>query len=322
MLLILLTVVFVVLRIIPGDPITALFEGRAPPAVIAAIRHQLGLDLPYWQQYVNYIAQVFTGNLGVSIGEYYRGQEVLSVVIQRLPATIELAVGGMIVASVIGVSAGVLGGINRDKPVDIAVRLYGTVIFVVPIFWLGQILQLIFAVWLGWLPAQGRFSSSTPPSPITGLYTLDSLLEGNLSGFLISIQHLILPCLTLGLVLSGFFTKTVRANLIRTVSSDYVEAAKARGIAYGRIITRYAFKNALIPVVTVLGLQFAILFAGAVLTEQTFSWPGMGSLLLLSINSADYPMIQGAIIVYAFIIVIISVIIDVVNGFIDPRVRY
>ena len=322
MLLILLTVVFIVLRVIPGDPITALFEGRAPPAVIAAIRHQLGLDQPYWQQYLNYIGQVFTGNLGVSIGEYYRGQAVLSVVLQRLPATIELAVGGMIIASVIGVTAGVLGGTNRDKPIDVVVRLYGTMIFVVPIFWLGQILQLVFSVWLGWLPAQGRFSSMPPPSTITGLYTIDSLLEGNIAGFFVSIQHLILPSLTLGLVLSGFFTKTVRANLIRTVSSDFVEAAKARGIGSGRIITRYAFKNALIPVITVLGLQFAILFAGAVLTEQTFSWPGMGSLLLLSIDSADYPMIQGAIIVYAFIIVVISVIIDIINGLVDPRVRY
>ncbi len=322
MLLILLTVVFVVLRIIPGDPITALFEGRASPEVIAATRHALGLDKPYWEQYFTYLNQVFTGNLGTSIGQYYRGQSVLAVVLQRLPATIELAVGGMIVGSLIGITAGVIGGINRDKPIDVAIRLYGTIIFVVPIFWLGQILELVFAVWLGWLPAQGRFSGPTPPPTVTGFYTLDSLLEGRVDLFFIALQHLVLPSLTLGLVLSGFFTKTVRANLLRTINSDYVEAAKARGIATGRIITRYAFKNALIPVVTVLGLQFAILFAGAVLTEQTFSWNGMGSLLILAINSADYPVIQGAIIVYAFIIVMISVIIDLINGMIDPRVRY
>lgn len=322
MLLILLTVVFFVLRVIPGDPISALFEGRAPPAVIIATRHALGLDQPYWVQYVTYLSQVFTGNLGTSIGEYYRGQAVLAIVLQRLPATLELAAGGMLVASIVGVLAGVLGGINRDKPIDVAVRLYGTVIFVIPIFWLGEMLQLVFAVWLGVLPAQGRFSSMTPPTTITGLYTIDALLQGNIPGFLAAVQHLILPSLTLGLVLSGFFTKTVRANLLRTIRADYVEAARARGITEGRIITRYAFKNALIPVITVLGLQFAILFAGAVLTEQTFSWPGMGSLLLLSIDSADYPVIQGAIVVYAFIIVIISVIIDIINGLIDPRVRY
>lgn len=322
MLLILLTLVFFVLRVIPGDPIEALFAGRAPPIVVEQTRHALGLDQPYWVQYLTYLSQVFTGNLGTSLGEYFKGQSVLAVLLQRLPATLELATGGMIVATLIGVATGLLGGVNRDKPIDIMVRLYGTVIFVVPIFWLGEILQIVFAVDLGILPAQGRFSALDPPVTITGLYTIDSLLQGNLDKFFIAIQHLILPSLTLGLVLSGFFTKTVRANLLRTVNSDYVEAAKARGIPSGRIITRYAFKNAFIPVFTVLGLQFALLFAGAVLTERTFSWPGMGSLLLLSINSADYPMVQGAIVLYALIIVLISVVIDVINGFIDPRVRY
>lgn len=322
MLLILLTVVFFVLRVIPGDPIAALFAGRAPPYVVEAVRHSLGLDQPYWVQYLTYLFQVFTGNLGISIGEYFKGQSVLTVILQRLPATIELAIGAMLVATIIGVGTGLIAGVNRDKPVDVLVRLYGTVIFVVPIFWLGEILQLIFAVNLGLLPAQGRFSGLDPPATITGLYTIDSLLQGRIDKFFISLQHLVLPCLTLGLVLSGFFSKTVRANLLRTVNSDYVEAAKARGIPRGRIISQYAFKNALIPVITVLGLQFAILFAGAVLTERTFSWNGMGQLLLVSINSADYPMIQGVIIVYAFIIVIISVIIDIINGLIDPRVRY
>lgn len=322
MLLILLTVVFFVLRVIPGDPIAALFAGRAPPYVVEAVRHSLGLDQPYWVQYLTYLFQVFTGNLGISIGEYFKGQSVLTVILQRLPATIELAIGAMLVATIIGVGTGLIAGVNRDKPVDVLVRLYGTIIFVVPIFWLGEILQLIFAVNLGLLPAQGRFSGLDPPATITGLYTIDSLLQGRIDKFFISLQHLVLPCLTLGLVLSGFFSKTVRANLLRTVNSDYVEAAKARGISRGRIISQYAFKNALIPVITVLGLQFAILFAGAVLTERTFSWNGMGQLLLVSINSADYPMIQGVIIVYAFIIVIISVIIDIINGLIDPRVRY
>jgi peptide/nickel transport system permease protein len=322
MLLILLTIVFFVLRVIPGDPIAALFAGRAPPYVVEAVRHSLGLDQPYWVQYLTYLFQIFTGNLGTSIGEYFKGQSVLMVILQRLPATIELAIGAMLVATVIGVAMGLIGGVNRDRPVDVLVRLYGTIIFVVPIFWLGEILQLIFAVNLGLLPAQGRFSGLDPPATITGLYTIDSLLEGRIDKFFISLQHLVLPCLTLGLVLSGFFSKTVRANLLRTINSDYVEAAKARGISRGRIISQYAFKNALIPVITVLGLQFAILFAGAVLTERTFSWNGMGQLLLVSINSADYPMIQGVIIVYAFIIVIISVIIDIINGLIDPRVRY
>ncbi|OLD55750.1 peptide ABC transporter permease [archaeon 13_1_40CM_2_52_13] len=322
MLFILLTVVFFVLRVIPGDPIAALLAEGTPPYIVEAVRHSLGLDRPYWEQYLVYLAQIFTGNLGISIGQYFKGQSVLAVILQRLPATAELTIGAMLVASIIGVGTGLIAGVNRDKPVDLIVRLYGTIIFVIPIFWLGEILQIVFAVNLGLLPAQGRFSGLDPPATVTGFYTIDSLLAGRIDKFFIALQHLVLPCLTLGLVLSGFFTKTVRANLLRTISSDYVEAAKARGIPRGRIITRYALKNALIPVVTVLGLQFAILFAGAVLTERTFSWPGMGSLLLLSINTADYPMIQGTIVVYAFIIVVISVIVDIINGLIDPRVRY
>lgn len=322
MLLILLTVVFVVLRIIPGDPVAALFAGRAPPEIVALTRHQLGLDLPYYQQYVNYLGQIFTGNLGTSIGANYHGKSVLSIILLKLPGTVELTIGAMIVATIVGVGTGVLSGTRRDKPPDVALRLYGTIIFVIPIFWLGQILQLIFAVDLGWFPAQLRFSGLPLPAHVTGLYTIDSLLEGNLDKFFVALDHLVLPSLTLGLVLSGFFTKTVRANLLRTIKADYVEAAKARGIPEGRIVSRYAFKNALIPVVTVLGLQFAILFAGAVLTERTFSWDGMGLLLLTSIDAADYPMIQGIIVVYALIIAGVSVVIDIINGLIDPRVRY
>src|SRR5438132_3047589 len=278
MLLILLTIVFTVLRIVPGDPIAALFAGRAPPDVVAATRHRLGLDLPVRQQYINYVVQVFTGSLGTSIGASYHGKSVLFIIMDKLPATIELTVGAMLVASIVGLSTGVISGTRRDKPSDIALRLYGTIIFVIPIFWLGQILQLIFAVDLRWFPAQLRYSGLPFPNQITGLYTVDSLLQGRLDMFLVAVQHLVLPSLTLGLVLSGFFTKTVRANLLRTVNADYVEAARARGVSEGRIISRYAFKNALIPVVTVLGLQFAILFAGAVLTEKTFSWDGMGLL--------------------------------------------
>lgn len=323
MLLILLSVVFLVLRILPGDPIAALYGGRAPPAVLAAARARYGLDQPWWVQYAIYLRQIFTGDFGTSLGEIYRGNSVLGTILLKLPATIELAIGAMIVATVVGLGTGVLGGVNRDKPIDVAVRLYGTVVWVIPIFWLGLMFQLVFAVELRWLPASLRWDPGIPfPAKITGLLTVDSLIEGNFGDFVVALRHLVLPCLTLGLVLSGFFTKTVRANLLRTANSDYVEAARARGVKNRSIVYRYAFKNALIPVVTILGLQFAILFAGAVLTERTFSWDGMGTLLLDSINSKDYPMIQGTIVVYAFIIIVISVLIDIVNGLIDPRLRY
>lgn len=334
MLVILLTVVFAVLRILPGDPITALYGGRAPPGVVAEAQERLGLNRPYWEQYAIYLRQIFTGDFGTSLGEIYRGQSVWATVSQKLPATIELAIGGMLVASVAGITTGVLGAVRRDRATDVAVRLYGTIVWVIPIFWLGLMFQLVFAVTLRWFPPSLRYSGAEYPQgavfsmferPVriqTGLLTIDSLLEGRLDKFVVAIRHLVLPCVTLGLVLSGFFTKTVRANLLRTISSDYVEAARARGVRSRAIVYRYALKNALIPVVTILGLQFAILFAGAVLTERTFSWDGMGTLLLTSINSKDYPMIQGTIVVYAVIIILISVVIDVINGLIDPRVRY
>ncbi len=241
MLLILLTVVFTVMRVIPGDPVAALFAGRASPEIVAQTRSQLGLDQPIWQQYINYVGQIFTGNLGMSIGESYHGKSVLTVILDKLPATVELAIGAMIVASIVGITTGIVSGTNRDKPSDVALRLYGTIIFVIPIFWLGQILQLIFAVDLGWFPAQLRYSGLPVPNQVTGLYTIDSLLQGRPDMFLVAIQHLFLPSLTLGLVLSGFFTKTVRANLLRTVNADYVEAARARGVPEGRIISRYAY---------------------------------------------------------------------------------
>ncbi len=329
MLLILLTAVFVVLRILPGDPILALWGGRNPPqSAIDAARQQLGLDQPVWVQYVTYLKNVFTGNLGISIGELYRGQPVWNQIEVRFPATVELAVGGMLVASLVGIPLGVMAGANRDRSVDLAVRLYGTIIWVIPIFWLGLVLQLIFGVWLQWLPANGRWTGTDipcdPPSncPVhTGMYTIDSLIEGNLGHFVNAVSHLVLPSITLGLVLSGFFAKTVRANMLRTIGADYTEAARARGVRKRAIVYRHAFKNALVPVITVLGLQFAILFAGAILTEKTFSIQGLGILLLNSITSKDMTMIQGVVVFYATIIVVMSLVIDIIGAMIDPRIR-
>jgi len=329
MLLILLTAVFIVLRVLPGDPILALWGGHTPPQpAIDAARQQLGLDQPIPVQYVTYLRNIFTGNFGLSIGETYRGQSVWTQISTRFPATLEIAIGGMAVASLVGIPLGVLGGSNRDKPIDLAVRMFGTIIWVIPIFWLGLVLQLVFGVWLQWLPANGRWTGADTPCSVpsscavrTGMYTVDSLIEGNLGHFVNAVAHLILPSVTLGLVLSGFFVKTVRANMLRTVSADFTEAARARGVPRRAIVYRHAFKNALVPVVTVLGLQFAILFAGAVLTEKTFSIEGIGILLLNSVTSKDMTMIQGVVVFYATIIVIISLVIDVIGAMIDPRIR-
>ncbi|HEX9341210.1 MAG TPA: ABC transporter permease [Thermoplasmata archaeon] len=322
MLLILLTAIFFILRVLPGDPVLALWGGREPPPeVIQAARVELGLDKPPWQQYLDYMSHFFRGDLGRSIGTYYFGKPVIGEIALRLPATVEISVGSMIVASVVGVLTGVVGGARRDTKLDVAVRLYGTVIWVIPIFWLGLVFQMVFSIWLGWLPPHGRWQGSDYPRTVTGMYTVDSLLEGNLDHFWKAVRHLILPCLTLGLVLGGFFTKTVRANMLRTMIADYTEAARARGVPERQVVTHHAFRNALVPVVTVLGLQFAILFAGAVLTERTFSIDGMGNLLLESIDTKDMTMIQGVVVVYAAIIVVISLVIDLLGAIIDPRIR-
>ncbi|HEY7587893.1 MAG TPA: ABC transporter permease [Thermoplasmata archaeon] len=322
MLFILLTALFLILRILPGDPVLALWGGRTPPAsVVEEARRALGTDQPWPVQYWTYMSHILTGQLGTSIGELYRGQPVWTQISLRLPATIEIAIGSMLVATVAGVLTGVVAGAKRDTWVDVLIRLWGTIIWVIPIFWLGVVFQLIFGVWLRWLPPHGRWSGTDFPRAVTGMYTIDSLLEGNLDHFWKAVAHLILPCLTLGLVLSGFFTKTVRANLIRTIQADYTEAARARGLPERKVVYRHAFRNALVPVVTVLGLQFAILFAGAVLTEQTFSIEGIGRLLLQSITSKDMTMIQGVVVVYAVIIVGISLVIDILGALIDPRIR-
>ncbi len=322
MLLILLTAIFVILRILPGDPVLALWGGNQPgPEVIADARARLGLDKPLIVQYWDYMTNIFRGDLGVSIGFQYRGSPVWTEIAERLPATIELTIGSMIVAVSVGITTGVIAGARRDTKLDIAIRLYSTIIYAIPIFWLGLLFQIVFAVWLGWLPANGRWTGSDIPRPATGLFTLDSLAEGNFDHFVKALRHLILPTITLGLVLGGFFTKTVRANMLQTVVADYSDAARARGIPERKVVFGHAFRNALSPVVTVLGLQFAILFAGAVLTERTFSIDGIGNLLLTSITSKDMTMIQGVIVVYATIIVGISLVIDIIGAKIDPRVR-
>ena len=322
MLLILLTAVFIILRAIPGDPVQALFGGRGNPDVVAAARAQLGLDRPLPVQYFDYLARIFTGNFGQSL-TLYPGQSVVHWIFVWFPATLELAIYSMVVASIVGILTGINAGRHRGTPRDVGFRMYGIVIWVIPIFWLGLMLQLVFAVGLRWLPYSGRLSPLTPAPPlVTGLYTVDSLLAGRFDIFVDAARHLVLPSITLGLVLSGFFTRIVRVNMMQTLQSDYVEAARARGIREGSVVYRHAFRNAMIPVVTVIGLQFAALLGGAILTETVFSLNGIGNNLVRAIIAGDYTMVQGIIVFYATLVIAVSLLVDIVNAFIDPRIRY
>ncbi|MBW4487802.1 MAG: ABC transporter permease [Trichocoleus desertorum ATA4-8-CV12] len=315
------TAVFLLLRATPGDPVDVILGPRAPEAAKVALRTQLGLDLPLLQQYFNYLGDLLRLDLGTSLTS--RGQSVWEIIQAYFPATVELAVFSMTIALVVGVGVGILSASKPDSVFDVGGRLFGIITYSVPLFWAGMLLQLIFAVQLRWFPLGTRFPATIPaPQGPTGLYTIDSLLSGNLMQFGVALYYLALPCLTLGILLSGIFERMVRVNLKQTLKADYVEAARARGISEGKILWSHALKNALIPVITVLGLTLAAMLGGAILTEVTFSWPGLANRLYEAISLRDYPTVQGIVVFFAAIVVLASIAIDLLNAYVDPRIRY
>ncbi|WP_435182753.1 ABC transporter permease [Cylindrospermopsis raciborskii G7] len=320
-LLTIVTIVFLLLRATPGDPADAILGGRAPESAKEELRKQLGLDLPIWLQYINYLGNILRFDLGSSLTS--RGQNVWQIISQHFPATMELAVCSMLVALIVGILVGTLSASRPGTPLDLGGRLFGIITYALPMFWAGMLLQLVFSVQLQWFPNSNRFPPNiSPPTTITGLYTIDSLLSGNLNYFFLALHHLALPSLTLGILLSGIFERIVRVNLKETLKADYVEAARARGIPENRILVSHALKNALIPVITVLGLTFASLLGGAILTEVTFSWPGLANRLYQAIADRDYTTVQGVLVFFGGIVVSASIVIDILNAYIDPRIRY
>ena len=315
------TVVFLLLRATPGDPVDAILGNRAPEAAKAVMREQLGLNKSLLAQYFDYLGNLLHLNLGNSITS--KGTSVWEIIQRHFPATVELTFYSMLVAIAVGVTLGMIAASRPGTSIDVGGRLFGIITYSLPIFWVGMLLQLVLSVQLGWFPLGTRFPlNETAPQGLTGIYTIDSILGGNLSQLLISIHYLALPCLTLGILLSGIFERMVRVNLKQTLQADYVEAARARGVGERQILLAHALKNALIPVITVLGLTFASLLGGAVLTEVTFSWPGLGNRLYEAISVRDYPTVQGLMIFFGVIVVIASMLIDIINAYIDPRIRY
>ncbi|HEY9619731.1 MAG TPA: ABC transporter permease [Crinalium sp.] len=315
------TLVFLLLRATPGDPVDVILGSRAPDEAKEALRKQLGLDAPLWLQYIRYIWDLLHLNLGGSLTS--QGQSVWQIIQLHFPATVELTVFSMIVSVVVGVAVGTLAASKPNTPVDAGGRLFGIITYAVPTYWFGMLLQIVFAVQLRWFPIGTRFPlSSTPPQGPTGLYVIDSLLHADLGSLFISLYYLTLPSLTLGILLSGIFERIVRVNLKQTLRADYVEAARARGIPERRIVLAHALKNALIPVITVLGLTVASLLGGAILTEVTFSWPGLANRLYEAIEFRDYPVVQGIMVFFGVIVAIASILIDIFNAYVDPRIRY
>jgi peptide/nickel transport system permease protein len=321
MLLILLTLVFVVLRVMPGDPVSAMLGGHAPEYVIEQKKEDLGLNRPMIVQYFEYLGQLVRLDLGTSM---IYNQKVVKPISEKLPATLELTLAGMLFTLLIGIPLGAYAASRRRTGRDFGIRLYGNVVYCIPVFWMGLMLQLIFGVWLDWLPIAGRTGPRVYASLFekTGFYIIDTILAGDLSSLGDVLLHLFLPSITLGIVLSGVFVRLTRANMLDVLKSDYVLAARARGIPERKVVYKHALKNAFIPVLTMLGLQFAILLGGAILTETTFSWPGMGRLLVERIYLRDYPTIQGIIVIFAFFVSVVSLLVDLIYALIDPRVKY
>jgi len=331
MIFLLLTIVFIILRVMPGDPIIALIGMRAPPEHIEALRRQFLLDKPLYVQYFHYISNFkpiyvpyfpyISVDLGTSIARD-PGIPVVSSIMLRFPATLELAISATIVSVIIGVLTGAYSAHKRNTIADRSLRLYSMIIYAFFIPWLGMMLQMVFAVQLGWLPLYGRADIGMEPTRITGLYVLDSILTLNFPSLISSLMHLILPSLVLGLVLSGVYTRLTRTNMLDVLRQDYITAARARGLPERTVVYKHALKNAFIPILTMMGLQFALLLAGAVLTETTFSWNGLGTFLTESISYRDYPLIQGTIVFYAILVAFVSLIVDIIYAIIDPRIRY
>jgi peptide/nickel transport system permease protein len=321
MIWVLLTVVFLMMRVAPGDPISATLGGKLSPADLAERQHALGFDRPILVQYLDYLWDAVRFQFGTTITD---GQTIGSIIVENGGATLTLTVAALIFALIVGLPLGLIAGRYRETIPDAGIRLFAILGYAAPPFFVGLLAQLLFAKNLDWLPASKMASPIVQATAVehTHILIVDLAIEGDWDGVWDVLRHLILPMVTLGLLVMGVFIRLVRVNVAQALGGDYVEAARARGVPEQRVVSRHAFRNALVPVVTVMGLQVALLLGGAVLTEQTFSWPGLGSRLLQYLTNRDYIGVQGLITFFALVVVMISLLIDIVNALIDPRVRY
>lgn len=321
MMWVLLTLVFLLLRVAPGDPLTASVGGRLAPAAMAQRRTTMGLDRPLIVQYFEYLGHAARFDFGRTISDKVLVSDVIR---DQGGATLTLTLGAFLVALVVGIPLGRLAGRFRDSAGDAAIRLFGILTYAAPVFWTGILLIVFVSSRFPTWPTDGIGSPETiylVPTH-THILLLDAIIARDWPGVTDVLKHHVLPCVTLGLLLAGVIIRLVRVNVIQALKGDYVEAARARGIAEGRVVRKHAFRNALVPVITVIGLQVALTLSGAVLTESTFNWPGLGSELVDYLNARDYTAVQGLVTFFAVIVVIVSVLVDILNAMVDPRVRY
>jgi peptide/nickel transport system permease protein len=322
MILILVTMVFFVMRILPGDPIRSQLGPKVSEEQAAQLRERMGLNRPLHVQYFDFLWRMVTLDFGNALtqGERPIRQELA----EKLPATIELAVPAITFTALAGIFGGAFAAKNRKKPVDYVLRVISVMVYAFPIFFLGLLFQIIFSVRIPLFPLAGRMDSMlmTTFEPITNFYFIDSILTGNWPALKSMVMHLVLPSFTLGLILTGPFLRLTRVNMLEMLQSDFITAGRARGLPEKRLVYQHALRNTFIPILTLLGLQFALLLAGAVLTETTFSWPGLGRYLVKRIELRDYNAVQSVIAVFALFVGMISVLVDILYAFIDPRIRY
>ena len=326
---------FLITRLIPGDPAVAMLGQRASPEALQQLRADLGLTLPVWlnfegaaqrgplalfdSQYVNYMGDLLRGDLGRSVFSRIPVAESLMV---RFPATLELALAAMFVALVVGIPAGVYAALHRGRLPDTVIMTFALSGVSFPVFWLAIILIYVFAVTLGWLPPSSRIGVSADLNEITNLYLLDALITRNWTAFADVARHLILPAFALGTIPLAIVVRMTRSSMLEVLSQDYVRTARSKGVGEREVVVKHALRNALLPVVTVIGLSFGTLLSGAILTETVFSWPGIGRWVYDAIGARDYPIIQGGVLFVAITFAVVNLLVDLSYALIDPRIQY
>jgi dipeptide transport system permease protein len=311
---------FSFIRLLPGDPILLMAGERGvTPERRAELEHVMGFDRPLWEQYFSFLGNLLHGDLGVSI---VTKSPVMDEFLGRFPATIELSLIAIIFAVALGLPAGVIAAVKRGSFFDHTVMGVSLTGYSMPIFWWGLLLIILFSGILGWTPVSGRMSFMYYFDRVTGFMLIDSLLSGQPGAFKSAVMHLILPAVVLGTIPLAVIARQTRSAMLEVMSEDYVRTARAKGLSPMRVIGIHALRNALITVVTVIGLQVGVLLAGAILTETIFAWPGIGKWMIDSISRRDYPSVQGGLLLIASIVMLVNLIVDLTYGLINPAIRY
>ncbi|MBF0209940.1 MAG: ABC transporter permease subunit [Desulfamplus sp.] len=311
---------FSLVHLIPGDPVELLAGERGiDPERHAQMKVAFGLDKPLPIQYLNYITNVFKGDLGKS---FVTKKPVLKEFMTLFPATLELSLCAMIFAVLVGLPVGVIAGVKRGTVFDHSVMAVSLTGYSMPIFWWGLLLILFFSVHLGWTPVSGRLSPLFWIDADTGFMLIDALKSNEAGAFKSALSHLILPSIVLGTIPLAVIARMTRSSMLEVLKEDYVRTARAKGLSPARVILVHALRNALIPVITVIGLQIGVLLAGAILTETIFAWPGVGKWIVESINRRDYPVVQGGILIISSLIIFVNLLVDMLYGVVNPRIRH